>query len=76
MGNDDVLMITGDHGCDPGFVGTDHTREYTPLLVFGKGVKPINLGVRDSFADIGASVCDMLGVENTFGQNSFWEDVK
>lgn len=76
MGNDDVLMITGDHGCDPGFVGTDHTREYTPLLVFGKGVKPINLGVRDSFADIGASVCDMLGVENTLGQNSFWEDVK
>lgn len=76
MGDDDVLMITGDHGCDPGFSGTDHTREYTPLLVFGKGVKPINLGVRDSFADIGASVCDMLGVENTLGQNSFWEDIK
>ena len=76
MGDDDVLMITGDHGCDPAFGGTDHTREYTPLLVYGNGIKPANLGVRDSFADIGASVCDMLGVENTLGQNSFWRDVR
>ncbi len=65
MNGDDVLMITGDHGCDPGFGGTDHTREYTPLLVFGEGIAPCDMGTRDSFADIGASICKLLNVENT-----------
>lgn len=76
MRDDDVLMITGDHGCDPRFKGTDHTREYTPLLVWGKKITPVNLGVRESFADIGASVCEMLGVKNTLYGNSFSEDVQ
>ena len=58
----DVLMITADHGCDPGSAGTDHTREYTPLIICGSGIRPVNLGTRDSFADISATVCDLLGV--------------
>ena len=76
MREGDVLMLTGDHGCDPGYKGTDHTREYTPLLVYGKHVAPKNLGVRGSFADIGASVCAMLGVENTLSGESFWKEVR
>lgn len=75
MRETDVLMITGDHGCDPGFKGTDHTREYTPLIVYGKQIKSQNLGVRGSFADIGASVCEMLGVENTLDGKSFAEEI-
>ncbi len=62
MGEDDVLLITADHGCDPGDSHTDHTREYTPLIVYGKKIKPVNLGTRASFADIGATVADLLGV--------------
>ncbi len=76
MREGDVLMITGDHGCDPGFKGTDHTREYTPLLVCGKHVAPKDLGVRNSFADIGASICKMLGVENTLPGESFFDEVR
>ncbi len=61
---EDVLMVTADHGCDPGYtVSTDHSREYTPLLVYGKGVEPGNLGTRDTFADIGATVLEILGIE-------------
>ena len=64
LGDEDVVMITGDHGCDPGYTATtDHTREYVPLLILGKGVKPGNLGTRDSFADIAATVTELLGVE-------------
>ena len=76
MRDGDVLMITGDHGCDPGFGGTDHTREYTPLLVYGKEIKPKNLGTRESFADIGASICDMLGVKCTHSGKSFYGEIK
>ena len=68
----DILMITADHGCDPGYPGTDHTREYTPLLVFGKDIRPgVNLGTRDSFADIGATVLELMGVENMTDGSSF-----
>ena len=59
---DDVLMITADHGCDPTDDSTDHTREDTPLLIYGKRVQPVSLGKRDGFADIGKTVCDLLGV--------------
>ena len=65
LGDNDVLMITADHGCDPGYPGTDHTREYIPLLIYYKGISPKNLGTRGSFADIGCTVCSMLGVKNT-----------
>ena len=68
----DLLMITADHGCDPGFKGTDHTREYVPLLVYGAGVKPgENLGTRGSFADVGKTVSEMFGVEADIDGESF-----
>ena len=56
-------MITADHGCDPGYTATtDHTREFVPLLILGKQVRPVNLGTRASFADIAATVTELLGV--------------
>jgi phosphopentomutase len=58
--DDDMLIITADHGCDPGSESTDHTREYTPLLVYGKQIRPIPLGTRTTFADIGKTVCELL----------------
>ena len=65
MRDDDVLMITADHGCDPGYTGTDHTREHTPFLIYGKQIKEnYSMGTRESFADIAATVLDLLGVEN------------
>ncbi len=59
---DDLLMITADHGCDPGDDSTDHTREYVPLIIYGKHIQPKNLGTRDTFADIAATVTEYLGV--------------
>ena len=56
-------MITADHGCDPGYMAsTDHTREYTPFLMYGKNVIPGNLGTRKTFADIGATVLQYFGI--------------
>jgi len=71
MGDEDIVMITADHGCDPGYAATtDHTREYVPLLILGKQVKPVNLGTRDSFADIAATVAQLLDVRlDTPGQS-------
>ena len=64
LGEEDLVMITADHGCDPAYTATtDHTREYVPLLILGKGVKPVNLGTRNSFADIAATVAELLDVE-------------
>ena len=72
LGQEDVLLITADHGCDPGYnATTDHTREYVPLLVLGKGVKPGNLGTRSTFADIAATVSDLLGVSMQTPGKSF-----
>ena len=66
MREDDVLMITAYHGCDPGAPGTDHTREYVPLLVYGAQIrKGVNLGTYPTFAMIGATVADMFGAELT-----------
>lgn len=62
--DDDVLMITADHGCDPKYLKTtDHTREYTPLLIYGKNIRPQNFGTRQGFFDIAATVAKLLGVE-------------
>ena len=71
LGEEDLVMITADHGCDPGYTATtDHTREYVPVLVLGKAVKPADLGTRLSFADIAATVAELLGVElDTPGQS-------
>ena len=72
LGAEDILMITADHGCDPAYTATtDHTREFVPLLVLGKGVKPVNLGTRASFADIAATVTELLGVPFSTPGRSF-----
>lgn len=64
LGEEDMLMITADHGCDPGYKeSTNHSREYTPLLMYRKGMKVLNYGTRDTFADIGATILDYLKVE-------------
>lgn len=64
MREDDILMITADHGCDPAYTKTtDHTREHTPFIMYGKKIKPENKGTRDGFCDIAATVLDYLGVE-------------
>lgn len=61
MLDEDLLLICADHGNDPCFAGTDHTREYIPILAYGKAVRPgTNLGIRESFSDIGATVADYL----------------
>ncbi|MCI8977504.1 MAG: phosphopentomutase [Lachnospiraceae bacterium] len=60
---EDALVITADHGCDPGYtVSTDHSREHTPLIIYGKNIPSRNLGTRDTFADIGATVLALLGI--------------
>ena len=59
----DLLIVTGDHGCDPTFRGTDHTREYVPVLWYEKGQPVRNVGVRDSFADLSQSLCSYFGVK-------------
>ncbi len=78
MREEDVLLITADHGCDPSTPSTDHSREYTPMLIYGAHVKEgINLGTRPTFSDISATVLDYFGVgqKNTSGA-SFWHEVK
>ena len=63
LGDDDCVIITADHGCDPGYLKhTDHTREYIPMIALGKQVKPVNLGTRAGFCDIAATVTELLGV--------------
>jgi len=74
MRDDDILMITADHGCDPGFPGTDHTREHTPFLVYGKSIREdVNLRTRESFADIAATILDIFNVENNTDGTSMKE---
>ncbi len=71
MREEDILIITADHGCDPGYLATtDHTREYTPMLMYGRGVEPKNLGTRKTFADIGATVLQYFGITPDFGGES------
>ena len=76
LGQEDILMITADHGCDPAYTATtDHTREFVPLLVLGKQVKPVNLGTRASFADIAATVTELLGVPFSTPGRSFAKEI-
>ena len=64
MREDDLLIITADHGCDPSTPSTDHSREYVPMLVYGNGIKGgVDLGTRDSFADVSATILDFFGVD-------------
>ncbi len=70
MHDDDVMMITADHGNDPTFRGSDHTREYAPLLVYGKNARPgVNLGTRDSLADIGQTIAHNFGLRLNAGES-------
>jgi len=76
LGEEDLVMITADHGCDPAYTATtDHTREYVPLLVLGRKVKPVNLGTRKSFADIAATVTELLGVDYETPGESFAKEI-
>ena len=76
MNDDDIVMITADHGCDPGYKGTDHTRECVLFLAYGKGLKKdINLGTRKTYADIAATILDIFNIENTTAGISFKKDI-
>ncbi len=65
MQPDDLLLISADHGNDPTWRGTDHTREYVPVIAWGERVRPADLGIRSTFADLGRTVCAYFGVEPT-----------
>ena len=65
MRDGDMLIITADHGCDPGDHHTDHTREYVPCVMYGKSIEPANLGTRKTYADIAATIADYLGIDYT-----------
>ena len=76
LDDEDLVMITADHGCDPAYTATtDHTREYVPLLVLGKQVKPVNLGTRIGFCDIAATAAELLGVELDTPGKSFAKEI-
>jgi phosphopentomutase len=70
---DDLLFITADHGNDPTTPSTDHAREYVPLLAAGPAVRPVNLGTRPTFSDLGATVGEWLGVSFRGAGESFLE---
>ena len=76
LGEEDLVMITADHGCDPAYTATtDHTREYIPLLVLGKKVKPVNLGTRTGFDRIAATIAEVLGVQMDTSGESFASEI-
>lgn len=76
MRDEDILIITADHGCDPSTVSTDHSREYVPMVAYGKQVKEgNNLGTRDSFADIAATILDYFNVPKKVAGRSFLKDI-
>lgn len=77
MKQDDILIITADHGCDPGDESTDHSREYVPIIIYGAKIKPINLKTAATYADIAATVTEYLGVPfNTVGKSRLKEILK
>lgn len=75
LGSRDMLVVTADHGCDPAHPGTDHTREYVPLLVYGPGLPARPLGVRSTFADVGASVLELFGLKLEGPGRSFMPEI-
>lgn len=77
MKENDMLIITGDHGNDPSTPSTDHSREYTPILVYGKNIKEnVNLGIRNTFADISATILDMLDLPKLENGISFRKEIE
>lgn len=76
MKDTDVLFITADHGCDPTFPGTDHTREHVPFLAYGKALKEnVNLGTRNTFSDMGQTIAEILNVDKIKNGESFLNDI-
>jgi phosphopentomutase len=76
LAEDDILFITADHGCDPTTESTDHSREYVPLFIYGRNVKKgINLGIRSSFSDLGATVAEYLETEKPVNGKSFLKQI-
>ena len=76
MKEGDLLILTADHGCDPTYEGTDHTREYIPILTYGHGLKKgINLGERESFADIASTIEEIILGTNKLPGTSFAKDL-
>ena len=76
MKDTDILIITADHGCDPSTPSTDHSREYIPLLVYGKAVKAnVNIGTRESFSDISATILDILDLPALKYGHSFKNEI-
>lgn len=75
MKDEDILMITADHGCDPKTPSTDHSREYVPILIYSKNGKHNNLGVRHGFSDLGKTILDIFEIENDLPGISFKKDV-
>jgi len=74
---EDILIITADHGCDPTTPSTDHSREYVPLLVYGRSIASnINLGIRESFSDVGATIAEIFNVEGTGKGKSFLKEIQ
>lgn len=72
----DILMITADHGCDPGFKGTDHSRECVPFLAYGEQVKKgVNMGTRKTFSDIAATILDIFGIDSRLAGTSFKDEI-
>ncbi len=76
MRSDDLLIITADHGCDPGFDGTDHTRENIPILVYAKDCSPCDMGGFDSYACIAKTISDNFGIETDFPAKTFFHLIK
>ena len=76
LDKEDLVLITADHGCDPAYTATtDHTREYVPLIALGKQVRPVNLGTRKTYADIAATVTELLGVDYETPGKSFAKEI-
>jgi len=76
LSDNDILIITADHGCDPVTESTDHSREYVPLIVYGKKLRRnVNLGTRETFADVSATLAQMFNIENPGKGKGFYEDV-
>lgn len=75
LGKEDLLIITADHGCDPGTPSTDHSREYVPVLLWNPDLLPMCLGVRESFSDLGSTVAEIFGLEGLSGK-SFWKELR
>ncbi|WP_311537528.1 phosphopentomutase [uncultured Anaerococcus sp.] len=74
---DDIVIITADHGCDPSTPSTDHSREYVPMLIFGDKIKSgVDLKTRKTFADIGKTIADIFEIESPIPGESFYDEVK